>query len=190
MAKGRPKQTCPNCGKEFQPEWGSGERMPDVRHPADGQAPGREILQPVLLSAGDGSEPCGGKVRMVRGNVYGYQRAGAAVLQLAVCGIRAIQPTEGTTRTAEAQRGQSGGVEGAAGTGGACQPIQKTWEADMAGMRDDEYVHGTGWADGHRAVSIVLESIPSMAQSNSERVLISPICCAFPYVISYLVKVL
>ena len=127
---------------------------------------------------------------MVRGNVYGYQRAGAAVLQLAVCGIRAIQPTEGTTRTAEAQRGQSGGVEGAAGTGGACQPIQKTWEADMAGMRDDEYVHGTGWADGHRAVSIVLESIPSMAQSNSERVLISPICCAFPYVISYLVKVL
>ena len=43
---------------------------------------------------------------MVRGNVYGYQRAGAAVLQLAVCGIRAIQPTEGTTRTAEAQRGQ------------------------------------------------------------------------------------
>ena len=24
MAKGRPKQICPNCGKEFQPEWGSG----------------------------------------------------------------------------------------------------------------------------------------------------------------------
>ena len=90
---------------------------------------------------------------MVRGNVYGCQRAGAAVLQPAVCGIRAIQPTGGTTRTAEAQRGQSGGVEGATGTGGACQPIQKTWEADMAGMRDDEYVHGTGWADGHRAVS-------------------------------------
>ena len=90
---------------------------------------------------------------MVRGNVYGYQRAGAAVLQPVVCGIRAIQPTGGTTRTAEAQRGQSGGVEGAAGTGGACQPIQKRWEADMAGMRDDEYVHGIGWADGHRAVS-------------------------------------
>ena len=94
---------------------------------------------------------------MVRGNVYGYQRAGAAVLQPAVCGIRAIQPTGGTTRTAEAQRGQSGGVEGATGTGGACQPIQKTWEADMAGMRDDEYVHGTGWADGHRRYHLKLD---------------------------------
>lgn len=31
---------------------GRGKRMRDVRGAADGQTPGREVLQPVLLSAG------------------------------------------------------------------------------------------------------------------------------------------
>jgi len=38
------------------------ERMSDVQRPIDGKAPEQETLQLILLSTGDGSEPCGEKV--------------------------------------------------------------------------------------------------------------------------------
>lgn len=79
----------------------------------------RKILQPVLLSAGDGSNACRGNLRVVWEEVYGHQWTGAAVLQPELC------------------------------HSGLVQWSRETREVGAASVRNDQYVHGVGRAAGH-----------------------------------------
>ena len=117
---------------------GTTERVPDVHRAAEGV--GWKILQPVLLSAGNGPNACGGNMRLVRREVYGHQRAGAAVLQPKMRSIEAIHPERGASWEAADQRGQCRGMEGETDTGGTSQQVRETRETGMAGVRDDQYV--------------------------------------------------
>ena len=90
---------------------------------------------------------------MVRREVFGQQRAGAEILQQELLDISTLYSAGSTQRETAHQRGQSGGVEGKADAGGAGRGSGEARETCAAGVRDDQYVHGTGWADGHRALS-------------------------------------
>lgn len=52
-----------------------------LRSALDGKTEGKNLLQPVLLSLGDGPDARRGNLRMVRGEVYRRQRTRTAVLQ-------------------------------------------------------------------------------------------------------------
>lgn len=79
-----------------------------------GETLGEEILQPVLLLVGNGSDARRSNLRMVRGEVYGQERTGTAVLQPKLRGVSEIYPGGRAAREAEDQRGGAGGVEGQA----------------------------------------------------------------------------
>ena len=94
-----PQQICPNCGKEFQPEWGAGSQRkfcsdecriewwkeyhkahPPEELPSEecafcgaaltGKQRGQTYCSRFLLSAGNGSDPCGGNLRVVRRKIH------------------------------------------------------------------------------------------------------------------------
>ena len=90
---------------------------------------------------------------MVRREIFGQQRAGTEILQQELFDISTLYPAGGTQREAAHQRGQPGGVEGKTDAGGAGRGRREAWETGATGVRNDQYVHGTGRADGHRALS-------------------------------------
>ena len=71
----------------------AGRGMRVLRSTPDGKTEGKNLLQPVLLSFGDGPEACGGNLRMVRGEVYRRQRTRAAVLQPELCHSGPVPPS-------------------------------------------------------------------------------------------------
>lgn len=110
----------------------------------------RKILQPFLLSAGDGSNACRRNLRVVWEEVYRHQWTGAAVLQPELC----HSGPEYSKKTA--RRAKTLGDEGGGGTlareadrSGAVQWSRETREVGAAGVRNDQYVHGVGRAAGH-----------------------------------------
>ena len=110
----------------------------------------RKILQPFLLSAGDGSNSCRRNLRVVWEEVYRHQWTGAAVLQPELC----HSGPEYSKKTA--RRAKTLGDEGGGGTlareadrSGPVQWSRETREVGAVGVRNDQYVHGIGRAAGH-----------------------------------------
>ncbi len=171
-AKGRPPQVCPNCGKEFQPEWKAGSR----KYCSD--ACRMEWWREYHKANPSETEPakecliCGGQLKGPGGTYCSrfcyllamdqthveetcewcgvtftvYQWTRTAVLQPKVRGIGAIQPEGGASWETADQRGQYRGMEGKTDSGGTGQQSRETRETGMAGMRNDQYVYRAGWA--------------------------------------------
>lgn len=86
---------------------------------------------------------------MVRGKVFGQQRAGAEILQQELLDICSIYPAGCTPGETADQRRQFRGMERKAGAGGGGRQHGETQETGAAGVRDDQHEHRAGWADRH-----------------------------------------
>lgn len=76
-----------------------------LRSALDGKTEGKNLLQPVLLSLGDGPDARRGNLRMVRGGVYRRQRTRTAVLQPELRHSGPVHPAGPTGESAYPLRG-------------------------------------------------------------------------------------
>ena len=105
-----PVQICPNCGKDFQPEWGPGtqrrlpypvvDRLPESKSIPGGKAPvvrmlragaargSEKVLQPCLLSQSHGRNTPSADMRVVRRRIFGLCRGRSSVLLPELCQCR------------------------------------------------------------------------------------------------------
>lgn len=124
-----------------------------LRSAPDKKTERENLLQPVLLSFGDGSGACGGNLRMVRGGIYRRQRPGAEILQPELCHSGPIY-AESAARESAYQSWGSGRMAAETDRSGAGQRSRETREAGPAGVRDHQHVHGLGWSDGDHSIPL------------------------------------
>ena len=123
----------------------SSGRVRVLRSSIDRKTTRQNLLQPVLLFVGNGSDTCGRSVRMVRREIHRHQRTRAAVLQSE---LRYGSPVHaaGTARKPADSYGGAGGMAGETDGGSSGKQGGETREAGPGGVWEDQYVHRAGWA--------------------------------------------
>ena len=129
----------------------SSGRVCVLRSSIDRKTTRKNLLQPILLFVSNGSDTCGGSVRMVRREIYRHQRTWAAVLQPE---LRHGSPVHsaGTAGKPAAPFGRAGGMAGETDGGSPGKPGRETGEAGPAGVWENQYVHRVGWTECNHSI--------------------------------------